>query len=379
MSSHLDALSSRNLLSDADGFVINTTHGEFVSPIEADLTDMLYAAAGMSSPASAVLLTVFVGSWIMQPIALVQTTMFFKYCGIRSDLLAALLISVILPLGVVASTTLVGRNAYSWIKVISLMCASLIFTLIKHVFPAANRIVELPIFGEARMSVLFSVLGHGIFMINMAEEVFWEIFALERKPYNLLNGSAGGLLTLLVIMYAKRYGFSVAESDDMYTRSIRANLTPLFIVAFTLWNIEFNAAYHPEKAIFYIVTANIVPLMAAFLGLHDWLEIRTIAALHAYILRISPIKVSSFVNATLFLGVPALESEIFRYLFSSLAAVATLAVLFEVSFRLITAKEHFDAPYGLTSRVSVDERHPEKYYRDEDENKHNSRILASDI
>ncbi|GBG25508.1 Hypothetical Protein FCC1311_017272 [Hondaea fermentalgiana] len=365
--------------SEADGFIINTTHGTFESPIDGSLSDMLFAAAGASSPAGALMLTIFIGSWILQPIALVHTTVFFRVFGVRSDFLGNLLLGVLLPMGIVASTVLVGRDAFVWMKILSLIGASTIFLLIKHVFPPPNRIVQLPILGETRMNVLYSVLGHGVFMVNMVEEFVWELFLLQKKPYNIINGCNGVVLTIMVVMYAKRYGFSVMERYDETTREIRANLSPLFIVAYTLWNIEYNAVYHPEKAMYYVITSLLLPLLAAILGLHDWLEIRVISALHAFILRISPVKISSSVNATLFLGSLGFESEIFRYVFSSTAAFATLAVVVEVVARINRGRKHFDGPFNITSLISVDERHPERYYRDGDERGKSGRIMASDI
>ncbi|GBG30195.1 Ankyrin repeat domain-containing protein 50 [Hondaea fermentalgiana] len=134
-----------------------------------------------------------------------------------------------------------------------------------------------------------------------------ELGFLQGEPYNYINGGAGVAVTLMTIVYAKNFKVSIDERDEIRKRELRANLSPLYILAHTVWSVQYHAVYHAEKAVYYIILTLLMPLVAALLGMHDWLEIRSIALLHAMVLRLFPIQLPS---ACLFLGIDVMESAV---------------------------------------------------------------------
>lgn len=397
---HLRALEG----SEEDEFGRLSVFGLFESPINGTETDMLWAAAGQASPTGAVLFVVFrtlqsfkshlethltanllvfrthdnllvrfsVGSYLVFPVYYLVAHNLFQVRTIRSDLIFGVMFGLFFPSWTLISGSLSDEDGYAVMRVVSLSIAACGILSVKYIMPAPNRLVN-----GVRMSFVYSQIGHGILIIGMLQSVIWEAFKLEEETYNYINAACGGVLALTVMAYAKRYGLGVIEKGDT-GRQLQSNLSPLFIIAFSLWQIEYNAAYQPDLAFYFIYTSVVVPLAAAFSGYADWFEFRIVALLHVTCLRLVPVDFSSPTNVVVFFGVETLQSASFRYTFAILTAIATLAVCAEVLLRINVSKPQFML-FGLGSLVKLDNRHPEVFYRDGDDDITDARIKASDL
>ncbi|CAK9058145.1 Uncharacterized protein SCF082_LOCUS31051 [Durusdinium trenchii] len=372
------ARGAERMLENADGFVIRDTNGTFVSPIDGEYSDMLYAAAGQSSTAAAILLTIWVGSWMVFPVMYLQVTKVFEFRGIRSEVFFYTLFGMGFPIFVLASGVLVGRDLFVWLKLISVMGGNIAMMQVKYLMPPANRLVHMPVVGELRMSKVFSGLIHTVLAANIIEAVLWEATQLQGQAYNFINAASGAAQIVTIAFTSKRFGVGINEKNNEKERHLQSNLTPIFILCYTMWNMEYNATYHPEKAFYYIIVSLMVPLLLAVLGSFDWLEARGAILCHSLVLRLMPLSLAGPVNACLFIFFDAFVSEYLRYTWSIISGLLAIAMIYETIFRINMGKPHYS--FWWSSNIEVDERHPAVYYRDgDDKNDRNSKIMLSDL
>lgn len=246
----------------------------------ASFSGQLWYCAGQTSVFSQILLILFFSSWLVVPVCWSMHYCFVEIRGFRSDMIAGLWWNLILAgILIPALGGFVNRDGFVWIKSYSLVVITMQVWLFKY-------ILGFPVPSQTMMWVQ-SIVLHGTLFVNIMEAVVWEVAVIGDDGPHIASSVAGAILALTTPFYTYWYGVSIVEYYGGRVRQARCNLTPTWIFAYTLWNIEYNASYQPHKAAYYIWTTLFLPIGATFWGGHDWLETRAQMLLHSAIMRVS--------------------------------------------------------------------------------------------
>lgn len=304
-------------------------------------SQQLWFAAGNSAVFSQVLMVFFISSWLVVPVNWSMIYCFIKIGRVRSDMFFGLFWNVFVSGILTASTgAFENRNAFVWIKNYSLVAGTFQIWNFKYM-------TGYPTQAQWIMYVQSFIL-HGLLTVNILEASVWEVAVIGQEGANVINAIAGFILGCTVPFFTYMYGVSVVEYYDGRIRAMRSNLTPTWIIAYTLWNVEYNAVYHPDEATFYIFATLLVPLGGAFWAGHDWLETRAYMLLHAINLRVLPWGGNGILASTVGLWEYIYLTDGFRYTISVLALLTTLWSVFEM-FCIFRGKKWFD--YGLRKEL----------------------------
>mmetsp|Transcript_14965 Transcript_14965/g.42388 ORF Transcript_14965/g.42388 Transcript_14965/m.42388 type:complete len:354 (+) Transcript_14965:484-1545(+) len=307
--------------------------------------DDLWQAAGAASAAGAGFVVALVSAWVVFPVNFLQRVQVFEVARVSSTEIAAHALGLVLPVIALATGGLSDGNAFEWAKTVSLIVAAEVFAAIKYHLPDPH----LPGWCDTAWASWYAAAGHGILVVNMVEAVVWE--SRNAALVHSYANAAAGTVQALVIVPITAARFKLGRRDGPHGRELLGNLTPFTIAAYTAWDTEYNAVFHPHRAGFYVPVTLGVPLLAAFVGGLDWLDVRAQALLHAILLRIAG-AIGGPTDATLGHGQTLFESDVFRGLAAWFACLFTGLALCEAL--LLTAARH--PPWtmcGLGRRVEV--------------------------
>jgi len=297
----------------------------------------LWFAAGNSAVFSQILIILFVSSWLIVPVNWSMIYCFIKIGRVRSDMVAGIFWNVIMS-GILTAATggFDGRNAFVWIKNYSLVAGTFQIWMFKYMTGYPNK--------TAFVMYSQSFIIHGLLTVNILEASIWEVAVIGQQGANIINAISGFILGITVPLFTYQYGVSVVEYNEGRIRALRSNLSPTWILAYTIWNIEYNAVYHSNEASFYIFTTLLIPFFGAFWAGHDWLETRAYMLLHAINLRVLPWGGNGVLASTVGLWEYIYLTAAWQYTLSILALLTTLLSVYEL-FCIFKGKKWFD--YGL--------------------------------
>lgn len=305
--------------------------------VNGTLSEQLWYSAGHSAVFSQILLIFFIGSWMVVPVNWSMIYCFLKIGPIRSDMVFAAFWNFLLAgIFIAATGGYQGRTLFVWIKNYSVVAGCFQAWIFKYWTGFPNK--------TAFIMYSQSFIIHGVLVINILEAAIWEIAIIGKAPFNVINCISGFILGFSVVFYTYTYGVSVVEYFDGRLRQLRSNLTPTWILAYTLWNMEYNAVYHPMEASIFIFTTLIIPFCGAFWAGHDWLETRAYLLLHTINLRFLPYGGSGLITGTYGLWEDMYKSEAFNYLFSIAGLIVTLWSMYE-AYCIHKGQKWFD--YGM--------------------------------
>ncbi len=235
---------------------------EFDSIRSGDPSLQLWSAAGVALPGSQAFLLLMICFFMIWPVSYSMFTRYFNIGSIRSDEVFSILLCLVMPTIVISLGSLDGQDIFAYIKSFSLMALAAAFIFFKY----HSR--DTPGFRRACTVIMFTFLG-----INIMEAVVFELKEFGLNYYNIANAVAGFLNTIGVVVIGYRFGAWIRnEGPDRIHMNL--NLTPLWVVAYTVWNLAYMASYFPQQAALYGSVSLLVPLFLAFVIKADWLESR---------------------------------------------------------------------------------------------------------
>lgn len=314
-------------------------------------SEQLWFTAGQSSPFGQMVIILVVSAWVVWPVNFSTIYCAFKIGPIRSDLFFSVFWGLILPVIIPAAGMFAGRDAFVWIKQFSLVTLSMIFVLFKYIMPFPHQ--------SRKVSVACTLAVHGCLLVNIAEACYWEVAKLNQGPYNYINGIGGAILIFCLCTYSYQWGCGVMCTPDDKIRQMRCNLTPIFVIAYTIWNIEYNACYHPEKAMYYIFASLLAPLVGAFTGHIDWLEVRVHALLHAANLRLLPGGGNGPLISLIGIGESFYQNEALRYILSIISFLSCVLCAYESVRCVLKGESHIKITeyIGIKDTFDIDDHH----------------------
>lgn len=290
---------------------------------------------------------------------------------LRSDELASWFLGLVLPGVLIGLGSLEGQDSFAYLKSFSLMFMSLAFIFFKYHagYPHPSRF----------WSTACTVVVHGGLAINVLEACFFELAKFEdSKWFNYVNGVSGIASTIGLIVISHKYGCGVLKFDqhekeelsevqknrmkDRIMRGdevqMRCNLTPLYIVGYTFWNMGYMASYFPLQAALYIACSLEAPFLSAFVGHSDWLEFRV----HS-LLAVSNFSTflwganGGWIASHGFMG-EIIAGDAFRIAVTIIGTLFNVAFLYEALFLVSKNKPHLGKGWWVCSHIDVADCHP---------------------
>lgn len=187
-----------------------------------------------------------------------------------------------------------------------------------------------------------------LLLVNVMEATLWQIIVVGQRWWDVVNACSGLLLCAVVVVSALRWGVGVrvyaynsglwdaTEQGGVKTevtplkvksygeeRQIHIWLTPLFVLAYTVWNAAFLAVYAPEDFVFFVVVSLLTPLaVVAVWPRASWIDARAHTLLGAALLVKFPgVQVAALLRST----APWAGSEAMCAALSTVGMVLTLA------------------------------------------------------
>lgn len=325
----------------------NATYNPFEQyppKFDGELDEKLWSVAGQSSPFGAFYL--IIGYCVMNyyPLYVFSIKNLFNTKCFRSDLIFSFFIYNIWPITVCfiphGNRGSVRDGALGYLAIFGSSFTIFIINVFKYHFLKEknnhqnNYVIN---FGES----IRPLFCHGTYFIFCFQAVVWEFYMWEQGSYHVINAVAGVLQLYTLVTISRKLGCGIEHTDNARGDIIqlRSNLTLLFIVANTIWNLEYIAEFSPRLATFSIFYTLFGPLYCAALGVYvpscriDWLEFRakSLGGFTILVYTFPALRISCIISA-FNLWEDVFKSSDFRYCISAFSLVATIAALIQSFF-----------------------------------------------
>lgn len=332
-----------------ESIIDNTTYNynpfELYPPkFDGELDEKLWSTAGQSSPFGAFYL--LIGYCVMNyyPLYWCSVKCLFKIKSFRSDLILSFLIYNIWPITICFIPHNIRGNvrdgAWGYLAIFGSSFSIFIINVFKYHFLKEknnhqnNYVIN---FGES----IRPLFCHGTYFFYCFQAVVWEFYMRVQGSYHVINAVAGLLQLCTLVTISRKLGCGIEHTDNDRGDIIqlRSNLTLLFIVANTIWNLEYIAEFSPRLATFSIFYTLIGPLYSALLSFYipssriDWLEFRakSLGAFTILVYTFPALRISCIISA-FNLWEDFFKRSDFRYCISAFSLVATIAALIHSFF-----------------------------------------------
>ncbi len=192
-----------------------------------------------------------------------------------------LIYSIIIPIIMLYNgsieTNISGQNLFVSLKFISVA----VFVIIMTLFLIKNT--------NGNLDYYMSIILTGILCINILEAVVEQFYTSINNDQNIpienninVAGSVIGIILIIVLLY-KHNKMSVSRDNSQL--KLVSNISIMFAVAYTFWNLLFRIQLIPNTSVFiFFIVSLLLPLFCMITNTGDWLQIRALTLLLVMIL-----------------------------------------------------------------------------------------------
>ena len=226
----------------------------------------------------AIAFTCFIWICVVKPYTTLLNISYLKYLPIISIVLIAIILFIVIVYEQLYKNTLSDENIFAILKI-----STLLFGIIaREIFLAYHAQ------SGSRNFKVFTFFVMIFFMINILEASATSIISsmdtnkqeldkIQEVPnLELFSGIIGITLCVIVSMMLIR-GYRVDMFYDSSSLYIKTKLGPLFILAYTFWNLLFVIQIGGLPTLLNFCSTLLLPIIVEYSGSGDWLQTRGIA------------------------------------------------------------------------------------------------------